>query len=817
MSLLNSVFYATTFPFDQFRFRYAHHLRQTQPSEGRSSIPQEPLPPINMAVPIAPSSTVAFRTPSSLSSTPTPAPHWSMQDMRSRQERSSSKKNGGGELKSIRRMFSSFGLQNSPAKHSRIATRDISAPSFIASPATATYAEGTISLQQKKKVTIAEQVIYASRKIVQTIRRKLSSKTPANELPKTWEEYSKAYAKYEIDIEDPPLPPVREVTDAADPTPFEAKSYMAPKPYNESERQAVVDKLDLFATKNKQANASTSTLAISMPASTSTSATNSRPVSAGPDSLLRRHSYGNTSVTSAATSFMPPDIESESAAAVTSLQNYPAFRDIVQRCQKLFGVRVGMLTVLDEEQQLFLATGGLPEAVEQGGALPRAVTFCSHAILNEERGMVVLDSLNDWRFANSLPTSALGARFYAGVPLLAPTFGDPDAPNVAIGTLCAVDDRPRADFSENERAELQKLAVEASTHIETWVNERMGMKLTRLKSSFARSTATLPAPAEVEAEGETPVETAPEPEAGEPAVARQVETEAQVTPESESEIAFEDALAEPSIPVEQARFENSAPNFAPAEPAHLAAPARLVARPPRAEHRPRPTAVFQSSPQVSLPLTPPDSLKGSRNHGYTHAHARKGSDSSSSMSSFTSDRPVARRPSGFNTLSLAVTSEDPVTAVPKDLQKVFDQATRMLAKALALDLVYLVSLDVAALNSGTNTHSALRVLSAYGMPSPPPTFDPALHLKALRAPEGGMLYSNPRYSPEDAGPGYSGGLLIPVLEVRRTGYVLSGYSKDATRNFEQKDLTYFVRFSEQLETYVTKLGRVSGSQIAVGL
>ncbi|KDE03559.1 hypothetical protein MVLG_05944, partial [Microbotryum lychnidis-dioicae p1A1 Lamole] len=610
--------------------------------------------------------------------------------------------------------------------NSRIATRDIS------EPFTATYAEGTFSLQQKKRVKIAEQVIYASRKIVHVIRRKLSSKTPANELPKTWEEYSKAYAKYEIDIEDPPLPPVREATDAADPTPFEAKSYMAPKPYNESERQAVVDKLDLFGTKNKQANASTSVLAISMPASTSTSVTSSLPVSAGPDSLLRRHSYGNTSVTSVTTSFMPPDIESECAAAVTSLQNYPAFRDIVQKCQKLFGVRVGMLTVLDEEQQLFLATGGLPEAVEQGGALPRAVTFCSHAILNEERGMVVLDSLNDWKFANSLPTSALGARFYAGVPLLAPTFGDPDAPNVAIGTLCAVDDRPRADYSENERTELQKLAVEASTHIETWVNERMGMKLKRLESSFARSTATMPAPAEAE----NLVETAPEPEAGEPAVVRQVETE------SESEIAFEDALAEPSMPVEQAHFENSAPNPAPAEPAHLAAPARLVARPPRAEHRPRPTAVFQRSPQVSLPLTPPDSLKGSRNHGYTQEHARKGSDSSSSMSSFTSDRPVARRPSGFNTLSLAVTSKDPVTAVPKDLHKVFDQANRMLAKALALDLVYLVSLDVAALNSGTNTHSALRVLSACGMPSPPPTLDPALHLKALRAPEGGLLYSN---------------------------------------------------------------------------
>ncbi|SCV67143.1 BQ2448_5789 [Microbotryum intermedium] len=736
-----------------------------------------------------------------------------MQGNRRKLDRSGSKKNGGRDFKSIRRMFSSFVLQDSPAKNPLVAIRDISEPSLGASPTIPTYAEGKISLQQRKKLAIAEHVVMASRKFVKTIRRKLSSKTPANELPKTWEEYSKAYANYEIDIEDPPMPPLRDAADAADPAPFEAKAYLAPKPHNESERQAVVDKLDLFGTKNKQANASTTTLATSMPSSTSTSSTDSRPVSAGPDSLLRRHSYSNTSVTSAATSFTRTDVDNDSAAAVTSLQNYPAFRDIVQKCQKLFDVRIGMITVLDEEQQLFLATGGLPEAVEQGGALPRAVTFCSHAILNEERGMVVLDSLNDWRFANSLPTAAMGARFYAGVPLLAPTFGDPDAPSVAIGTLCAVDDRPRASFSEGERAELQKLAAEASTHIESWVNERMGSKLNRLESSFARSNATLPAPAEAEAVVEPASEPVSEKTRVEPVVVREVEREAQVTPESDSEIAFEDALAELSMPVEQTHFEIPTPS----EAVQLAPPGRLVARPPRAEHRPRPTAFFQPSPQVGLPLTPPDSLKESRNHVYTHAHARKGSDSSSSISSFASDRPVARRPSGLNSLSLAVTSEDPVTAVPKDLQKVFDQATRMLAKALALDLVYLVSLDVAALNCGTKSHSALCVLSAYGMPSPPPAFDPALHLKALRAPEGGLLYSNPRYSPEDTGPGYSGGILIPVLEVRRTGYVLSGYSKDATRNFEQKDLTYFVKFSEHLETYVTKLGRTSGSQIAFGL
>jgi len=36
----------------------------------------------------------------------------------------------------------------------------------------------------------------------------------------------------------------------------------------------------------------------------------------------------------------------------------------------------------------------MPDGVDK---LPRDVTFCSHAILGEEKGMVVLDTQKDWR------------------------------------------------------------------------------------------------------------------------------------------------------------------------------------------------------------------------------------------------------------------------------------------------------------------------------------------------------------------------------------------------------------------------------------
>ena len=52
--------------------------------------------------------------------------------------------------------------------------------------------------------------------------------------------------------------------------------------------------------------------------------------------------------------------------------------------------------------------------------MSRDVSFCAHAI-NQEDVMVVLDATTDERFHdNPLVTGEAGLRFYAGVPLLSP-------------------------------------------------------------------------------------------------------------------------------------------------------------------------------------------------------------------------------------------------------------------------------------------------------------------------------------------------------------------------------------------------------------
>ncbi|BGP21105.1 hypothetical protein JCM10213_008981 [Rhodosporidiobolus nylandii] len=598
-----------------------------------------------------------------------------------------------------------------------------------------------------KRMGALEVAREKGRRAVAFVKRRISSKTPVEQQPKTWDDWLRAYGNYEIDIEDPPLPPQRIAPEGAAPTAFQNRFLPGPLPSNERERQNVINRLDLFGTKAAAAAASQTTLDMSSPSSTAMVPAASVASTMSCSSYLspseapssRRGSSSGFSVAStstSATSTLPSPSPSKEDA-VASLQGHPVFRQLVSRAKEVFQTRVGLITVLDNDMQLFIAaTGGMPEGLD---SMPRNASFCSHAILNEDRGLVVLNSLDDWRFATNMPTAMLGARFYAGVPIMARA--GPDDPSIAIGTLCVLDDKPREAFSEAHRRVLRDFAIQASNVIEAWVADRMTAKMARLHGSFSSSKPAL-----------------------------------------------------------------TSPPLTPPPSAGLA--------PPPSARRPHTSS---GPPTSALPATPPASLHHAPSicaSPRSRSHSRQTSDGGESTASSIPSSQIMkpRRPS---TLSLGVTTDDPISALPREVQKTFDTAVRMLAKALELELVYLAALDLTPVNSPFSSSSSdpkLRLLSSYGLPTPPPSFDPTLHLKALRAPEGGLVYRNARYSSAASSStniSYAAGLLIPILEVRRTGYVLCGYSRKEGREFVQRDLTYFCKFAEGLEAGCIKASKTS--------
>jgi diguanylate cyclase (GGDEF)-like protein len=108
------------------------------------------------------------------------------------------------------------------------------------------------------------------------------------------------------------------------------------------------------------------------------------------------------------------------------------FDRLTRLARRLFGVPIALVSLVDAERQWFKSTAGL-DACETS----RDVSFCSHAILQEDF-LLVPDALQDLRFAdNPLVTGAPYIRFYAGCPL---SLTD----GLQVGTLCLLDTQARA-------------------------------------------------------------------------------------------------------------------------------------------------------------------------------------------------------------------------------------------------------------------------------------------------------------------------------------------------------------------------------------
>lgn len=107
------------------------------------------------------------------------------------------------------------------------------------------------------------------------------------------------------------------------------------------------------------------------------------------------------------------------------------FDRLTRLARQLFDVPIAMVTLVDRHRQWFKSCQGLSLS-----EIPRNVSFCAHAIAQNEL-LEVQDALTDARFAgNPLVAGDPHIRFYAGFPILS-------YDGYPIGTLCLIDRQPR--------------------------------------------------------------------------------------------------------------------------------------------------------------------------------------------------------------------------------------------------------------------------------------------------------------------------------------------------------------------------------------
>ncbi len=122
-----------------------------------------------------------------------------------------------------------------------------------------------------------------------------------------------------------------------------------------------------------------------------------------------------------------------------------SFDRITRLAKSALQMPIVLVSLVDADRQWFKSRQGL-EAAET----PRDISFCTHAIEQDEP-LIINNALEDARFRkNPLVTGEPHIRFYIGIPLRTP-----DGYN--IGTLCAIDRKPRK-LSSDEISLLRDLA-----------------------------------------------------------------------------------------------------------------------------------------------------------------------------------------------------------------------------------------------------------------------------------------------------------------------------------------------------------------------
>jgi GAF domain-containing protein len=123
----------------------------------------------------------------------------------------------------------------------------------------------------------------------------------------------------------------------------------------------------------------------------------------------------------------------------------PAFDEITARAAEICQTPISLLTFVDRDRAWSKSHTGLDLR-----EIPRDVSFCAHAICQDDLYMAP-DMLSDERFSrNPLVTQKPHLRFYAGMPLLSPE-------GLALGTLCVIDRRPR-ELTPEQMDKLKDLA-----------------------------------------------------------------------------------------------------------------------------------------------------------------------------------------------------------------------------------------------------------------------------------------------------------------------------------------------------------------------
>ncbi|MCO6052334.1 GAF domain-containing protein [Mesorhizobium sp. RP14(2022)] len=138
------------------------------------------------------------------------------------------------------------------------------------------------------------------------------------------------------------------------------------------------------------------------------------------------------------------------------------FQNQIALVRQSLGVPVAVISILEEDRQVFAAHEGLPFPWSEQGETPLTHSFCKH-VVTKKAPLVVPDALNDPLVSENLAIRDLDVRAYLGAPLVLPS-------GEVIGAVAAICGEPR-QWTDAERDLLVYIARVVSDEIETRISE----------------------------------------------------------------------------------------------------------------------------------------------------------------------------------------------------------------------------------------------------------------------------------------------------------------------------------------------------------
>jgi PAS domain S-box-containing protein len=173
----------------------------------------------------------------------------------------------------------------------------------------------------------------------------------------------------------------------------------------------------------------------------------------------------------------------------TNLLDTPAeeaFDRLVRQAAGVLEAPVALVSLIDEDRQVFKAFVGLPEPWASARHLALSQSLCQHLLVTRQP-LVIPDTRRDPLARDNEFILALGVAAYLGIPLI--------VSGQVLGSLC-VADRQRRDWTADQVAALTELAGLVMTEIQLRVDlasrGELGRRLADLEASYQALLERLP-------------------------------------------------------------------------------------------------------------------------------------------------------------------------------------------------------------------------------------------------------------------------------------------------------------------------------------